>query len=272
MENRSVSQLLFPIIKKAGEIVLSAHKMECDENEDVSVKAGNANFVTVYDVRVQDFLMTEIKACFPDAVFIAEEKENDPAVLQQDCCFIIDPIDGTTNFIHDYRHSCISVAMISCGKVIFGAVYDPYLQDLYHAELGKGAFLNGKPMRVSNTPFERALVAYGTAGYYKEDLGDATFGLCKELFMTGKDVDVRRCGSAALDLAYVAAGRNDLFFELMLSPWDIAAASLLIGEAGGVITDLEGNAIDLSHPSPILAGNPTAFPRLLELAKKYQKK
>ena len=263
-------QKLLPIIAEAGEIILSAHKMECNENQDVSVKAGSANFVTVYDVGVQNFLIQHITEIFPNAVFIAEEKENNPAVLQEECCFIIDPIDGTTNFIHDYRHSCISVAMISRGEVVQGVIYDPYLKDLYYAEKGKGAFLNGKPMQVSTTPFEAALVAYGTASYYKDKLGDATFGLCKEIFMTAKDADVRRCGSAALDLAYLAAGRNDLFFEMMLSPWDIAAASLLISEAGGIISDINGKPIDLSHPSPILAGNPVAYPHLLEIAKKYR--
>ena len=137
-------------------------------------------------------------------------------------------------------------------------------------EKGKGAFLNGKPMQVSSTPFSSSLIAYGTAGYYKDKLGNATFEMSKEIFMTARDGDVRRCGSAALDLAYLAAGRNDLFFELMLSPWDIAAASLLITEAGGIISDMDGNPIDLSRPSPILAGNPVAYPQLLEIAKKYR--
>ena len=261
---------LLPVINEAGEIILSAHKMESGDSDDISVKAGSANFVTVYDVNVQSFLISRITELIPDAVFIAEEKENDPSVLEQAHCFIIDPIDGTTNFIHDYRHSCISVAMISHGEVVLGIIYDPYLGDLYYAEKGKGAFLNGKPMQVSSTPFSSSLIAYGTAGYYKDKLGNATFEMSKEIFMTARDGDVRRCGSAALDLAYLAAGRNDLFFELMLSPWDIAAASLLITEAGGIISDMDGNPIDLSRPSPILAGNPVAYPQLLEIAKKYR--
>ena len=248
--------------------MLEAHDIE--SRNSLKEKGDAANLVTIYDVAVQNFLMTEITNAIPEAYFIAEEKENDSAMLMSEHCFIIDPIDGTTNFIHDYRHSCISVAMISHGEVVLGIIYDPYLGDLYYAEKGKGAFLNGKPMQVSSTPFSSSLIAYGTAGYYKDKLGNATFEMSKEIFMTARDGDVRRCGSAALDLAYLAAGRNDLFFELMLSPWDIAAASLLITEAGGIISDMDGNPIDLSRPSPILAGNPVAYPQLLEIAKKYR--
>lgn len=255
---------LIDIIKNAGEVMVSAHNIE---NEDVSSKEGSANFVTVYDVKIQDLLMSEIKKAVPDALFIAEEKENDASVLMGEHCFIIDPIDGTTNFIHDYRHSCISLAMFSRGEAVFGAVYDPYLKEFFRAEKSKGAYLNDVPMKVSSRKMSEAIVAYGTSPYYKSTLGEKTFALTKELF--DKCADIRRCGSAALDLAYTAAGRNDLFFEFLLSPWDVAAGYLLITEAGGVITDMQGNTIDFSKPCPVIASSKELYGEFWDIVKKY---
>jgi len=259
-----ITQKLIDIIKSAGEIMASAHNID---HSDVSSKEGSANFVTVYDLKVQEKLMSDIRKAVPDALFIAEEKENDASVLMGEHCFIIDPIDGTTNFIHDYRHSCISLAMFSKGEAIFGAVYDPYLKELFRAEKGKGAFLNDAPMKVSSKKMSEAIVAYGTSPYYKSTLAEKTFALTKELFY--RCADVRRCGSAALDLAYTAAGRNDLFFEFLLSPWDVAAGYLLITEAGGVITDMQGNKIDFSKPCPVIAANPQIYNDFLDIARKY---
>lgn len=256
---------LLPLIRKAGEMMLAAH---VDSGNGVTVKPGSANFVTVHDVRIQNFLLEGIKELLPDACFIAEEKENDPAVLQQDCCFIIDPIDGTTGFIHDAHHSCVSVGVFSHGEAVFGAVYDPYLDEMFHAVRGGGAYLNGDPIHVSSYPFGSALVGYGTAPYYKDTLADKTFSLCRELF--DACADVRRCGSAALDLCYVAAGRYDVFFEMVLSPWDIAAGALLVTEAGGTVSQMNGNPIDFTRPCSVIAANSVCYDDLLKTAKKYQ--
>lgn len=254
------------LLEQAGNMILEAHNA-CDESA-ITVKAGSANFVTLHDVRVQDFLMTEIKKQIPEVRFIAEEQENDAAVLQSDCCFVIDPIDGTTNFIHDTRHSCISVAIFSHGEPVFGAIYDPYLKEYFYAEKGKGAYLGNTPIHVSNEPFFNALVGYGTSPYYKDSLTDATFALAKELFLSCSDI--RRCGSAALDLASLAAGRFDVFFEMILSPWDFSAGYVLITEAGGIISTLDGTPIDFSKPQSIIAANPIAYPDLLNVTKKYR--
>lgn len=254
------------LLCEAGEIMLSAH-METD-GKDVTAKSGSGNFVTVYDVRVQTFLMNAIKEKIPTATFIAEEKDNDAAVLKSDCCFVIDPIDGTTNFIHNYRHSCISVAVFSHGEPVLGAIYDPYLGEYYHARKGHGAYIGDLPIHVTDTPLETATVAFGTSPYYRYRLADPTFSLAKELFLV--TADVRRCGSAALDLAYLAAGRNDAFFEMILSPWDFAAGYVLITEAGGMITTLDGSPLDFSKPQSVIAANKVAYPRLLEITKKYQ--
>ncbi len=262
-----LKNIIFPIIREAGEIVLSAHNLSNDP-DGISEKEGSGNFVTEYDVRVQEFIIERLSKAFEGACFVAEEKDNDPSTASSECCFIIDPIDGTSNFIHDYRHSCISVAMLCRGKTVFGAVYDPYLREMFHAEAGRGAYLNGDPIRVSDRPIELSITAYGTAPYYRDTLGDKTFALCREVF--DRCADIRRCGAAALDLAYLAAGRNDLFFEVLLSPWDYAAGQLLITEAGGIITDMCGDELTIKKPSSVIAGNPIAFPALLELSKKYQ--
>ena len=243
--------------------MLEARNVENRKN--ITVKPGDANFVTVYDVAIQDFLMQEIQKQIPTACFIAEEQENDTSILSREYCFLIDPIDGTTNFICDYHHSAISVALFSYGVPVFGAVYDPYLNELFWAERGKGAYLNEKPIHTSDRPLSLAMVAFGSAPYYKEELGDMTFGLLQKLFLCCSDI--RRCGSAALDLAYLAAGRNDIFFEYRLSPWDIAAGALLITEAGGVISDMNGTPIDYTTPTPVIAANAQIYPTLLKMIR-----
>ena len=263
-------KMLIDILCRAGEIMLSAHLEEDNSDGAVSEKSGSAgaNFVTKYDLAVQEFIIGEIKKNIPEAVFIAEEKENDPEVLMADACFVIDPIDGTKNFINNYRHSCISLAMISKGETVFGAIYDPYMREMFTAEKGKGAYLNGKPMHVSDRPIETAIVAFGTSPYYKDTLADKTFRFLRDVFFVASDI--RRTGSAALDLAYLAAGRNDMFFEFILSPWDYAAGVLLVAEAGGVITDINGGDISLSSPSSVFAANAKIQARLIEIAAKYK--
>lgn len=253
---------LITLIKEAGKIMLGASS----EKEVVS-KEGNANYVTKYDVCVQKFLIEGITQIYPNSVFMAEEKENDAGVLNEKCCFIIDPIDGTTNFIHDYRHSSISVAMLSHGKTVFGAVYDPYLDELFFAEAGGGAYLNGCPISVSKNPMELAVVEVGSCPYYKDKYADKTFSLMRDLFLVTSDF--RRSGSAALDLAYLACGRCDIFFEFLLSPWDFAAGQLIVTEAGGVITTQNGSATTLSEKCPIFASNGILHRDLIKMAEKY---
>lgn len=259
-------QQLLARIREAGAMMRQAHRAE--QEGDITAKAGCANFVTIYDKQIQEFLLSALRREEPNARFIAEEQDNDWTAREADVCYIIDPIDGTTNFIHDCRHSCLSLARLEHGQVVFGAVYDPYLDEMYHAVRGKGAYLNGQPIHVSERPLSLALAAFGTSPYERETFGDRTFALCRDLFSVC--ADVRRCGSAALDLARIAAGRYDLFFEFRLCPWDIAAGSLLITEAGGIISDMQGNTPDFSAPCSILAATPALYPVLLAQAKPYR--
>ncbi len=260
-------KMLLPIIREAGKIMTGARNIE----GAISDKGGDsANMVTLFDVTVQNFLINEITKLIPDAFFFAEEKENNAEDLMREYCFVIDPIDGTTNFIHNYRHSCISVALFSRGETRFAAIFDPYQNEMFHAVKGGGAYLNGEPMHVSERDFEHSLVAFGTCPYYMDKYGDKTFGLAHELCK--RCSDVRRPGAAALDLAYLAAGRNDIFFEFMLSPWDIAAGELLIKEAGGIITNDEGKPIDFSAASPVFASNARVNGEFMAIVKEIYEK
>lgn len=255
--------ILEKIVRNAGKIMLGVDGVDADG--DICAKSGDANYVTVFDVKVQNYLIGEIKKVFPDAVFLAEEQDNDPSVLQGDHCFIIDPIDGTTNFIRNYKQSSISVAMFSKGKAVLGIVYNPYLDELFSAIAGGGAFMNGEKISVSDRALSESIIGFGPSPYYKEELGRKTFDSLFSIFM--RCADVRRTGSAAIDLANVAAGRIDGFFEMRLSPWDVAAGYLLVKEAGGVITDLDGHDIDFTNPSPVVAGSFKVHGELLSYIK-----
>ncbi|MBQ8350450.1 MAG: inositol monophosphatase [Clostridia bacterium] len=248
------------LARRAGDIILRA------EHEDLRVKnkSGSADFVTAYDVEVQTFLMGELAARYPAAQFLCEEKENDAMTAAP--TFVIDPIDGTTNFIRGLRHSCVSIGYYEGGEVQLGVVYDPYSDEMFYATRGGGAYLTcgGKTRRVQreDKPLAETLVVIGTSPYYKERTGKETVRIFEELLY--RTLDIRRSGSAALDLAYVADGRYDLFFEAVLSPWDFGAGRLLVTEAGGVITCPDGSKMPMA-PVPILAGAPTAHQEFQQL-------
>lgn len=259
----NLTEIILPIMKEAAKIMLSAHSPESEDA--VTVKAGDSNFVTVYDKATQDTLIEKISEAIPEAYFVAEEKENDYSLLMGEYVFVIDPIDGTTNFMHGFSHSSISVACVSRGETVFGAVYNPYLDEMFYAEKGKGAYKNGKPISVSEREISRGVFSFGTSPYCKEELGKCGFDFAYKLYM--KSVDMRRTASAALDLCYVACGRIDMFFEFRLSPWDYAAGMLIVSEAGGVVSDMTGAPLKLSEPSSLIASNKVCYPEFLALAK-----
>lgn len=259
----NLTEIILPIIKDAAKIMLSAHS--ADEGVGVLTKAGDANFVTVYDKATQEYLIENITAAIPNAKFVAEEQDNDYSIFDSEYVFVIDPIDGTTNFIHDFSHSSISVACISRGKTVFGAVYNPYLDEMFHAELGGGAYKNGKPISVSERNMKEAIFSFGSSPYYKKELGAKSFELAYKIF--NECADLRRTASAALDLCYVAAGRIEFFFEYSLFPWDYAAGELILSEAGGIATDMQGKPLSLTRTSSLLASNKNCYGRLLEICK-----
>ena len=232
-----------------------------DELTNVISKEGHANYVTNIDCKVQEFLERKLLQLLPGSEFIGEEKENH--ALTDALTWIVDPLDGTTNMIHDYRMSAVSIALCRDKKPVTGVIWQPFTQELFYAEAGRGAFLNDRPIHVSDTPFRNALAAVGTAPYY-EELEDTGMKLASEFLH--QCADIRRSGSAALDLAYLACGRHDIFFELRLKPWDYAAGSLIVREAGGLVQmPLAGEEMDYSLSTAVLSANPLCMQAALEV-------
>lgn len=247
MTEEQLLESIIHAVRACGTIILNADRTKSGIDE----KAGHANFVTAYDKKVQSELQKRLLEILPKAVFVGEE-EDVHASVKDGYAFIVDPIDGTTNFIKDYHASAISVGLIKDAKRYIGVVYNPYLDEVFTAVKGKGAFLNGSPIQVSKQPLENGIVIFGTATYY-EEYAKATFDMAYDYYC--KALDVRRSGSAALDLCNVAAGRAELFFELRLCPWDYAAGSLIVEEAGGVVTTIDGGELPLNEGCGVLATN-----------------
>ena len=239
------------ILRQAGDIMLSAKNIE----QAVEEKEGTANFVTKYDVMVQQLLKEKLLAHCPEAVFVGEEEKIQGDYLHG-VAFIVDPIDGTTNFIKHYDASAVSVAMLLDGEVVMGATFNPYKNEFFYAEKGKGASCNGKPVHVSGKGLAENLICFGTSPYYPELISD-TFRLAEALVRDG--LDLRRSGSAVIDLCDVARGRAGLLFEMKLSPWDYAASSLILTEAGGVVSQMDGTPIIFDGPCSVVAGTPDAW-------------
>ena len=205
------------IVHQCGEIMLSA----TDIDRKMHQKTGKGNFVTEYDSRVQQVLEEKLLALVPGAVFLGEEDQMDQTDISRGYAFIVDPIDGTANFTRGYNVSCISVALARDGKPVMGVIYDPYRKETYYGERGKGAYRNGEQIHAS----QRTL---------------------KE----------RRSGSAALDLCAIASGKAEFYFEMRLCPWDYAAGALLVEEAGGIVSDLEGNPVTYDRKQTVTARGP----------------
>lgn len=216
----------------------------------VKVK-GLADYVTQVDTDIQNFLACELRKLAPDIQFLGEEEGLHE--MSGDTYWILDPIDGTTNLIHDYQHSVVSLGLYEKGEITLGVVYDPYREDVYHAQKGMGSFLNGSPIHVSEAErLAETIVAIGTSPYDRE-LTEVNFQRFQRVFE--KSQDIRRTGSAALDLAYVACGRTGGFFETLLSPWDFAAGMLLVTEAGGKVTNYAGEPLNLLQRGSVIATN-----------------
>ena len=226
----------------------------------LNVRSKRANdFVTQVDGAAEQAVIETVRKSYPDHGFIAEESgESAP---DAEFVWIIDPLDGTTNFIHGFPQYCVSVAVRHRGSLAHAVVYDPVKNELFTASKGRGAFLNDRRIRVSKCQrLDEALV--GTGFPFKElsrlDLYMKQLGT-----LMAKSSGVRRAGAAALDLAYVACGRLDAFWELGLAPWDMAAGALLITEAGGLIAD-PGGEQDFMSSGDVVTATPKVFPALLE--------
>jgi len=225
------------------------------------------DYVSEVDRQSEQMIFDIIRAEFPEHCFLGEEFGSS-GISQADYQWIVDPLDGTTNFLRGIPHYAVSIALQFKGEIIQASVYDPSKNDMFSATKGHGASLNGRSIKVSAaTTIKGGLYATGIPfnGLSLENLG--CFTDCVEEVLNRQTAGIRRLGSAALDLAYVAAGRYDGYWEANLQPWDIAAGLLLVKEAGGVIRDLSGAEGYLQN-GHILAACPGAFDDLLEISVK----
>lgn len=244
--------------KKIEELVRNAGKMMVSALSDtylVTEKTGNSDIVTEYDTRIQNYLESELSALYPEAKFLGEEGEHNEefSELMKGLTFIIDPIDGTTNFTRNFFKSAVSVALAQKGEVIYGCCYIPYSDELFTAEKGKGAYCNGTKIHCAERDIEHSVVSFGTTPYNKTEMGRATFDIIYHIFNCA--MDVRRFGSAVIDLLDVACGKCDMFLELRLSPWDYAAAGLIASEAGALVTDMKGNPLKYDGRYSLIAAS-----------------
>jgi len=229
--------------KAAGDLLLARIGMPLETRE----KGLRGDLVTASDRASEALIVARLRAAFPHAAILGEE--GGATAGTSDERWIADPLDGTTNYAHNYPMYCVSIAYERAGELVAGAIYAPALGELYAAQRGRGATLNGKRIVVSETAtIAQSLVCTGFLPAHYDRNGEHFARLSR------RAQAVRRDGSAALDLAFVAAGRFDAFWELDLHAWDVAAGALLVREAGGVVTAVDGSAFDVADAS-ILASN-----------------
>ncbi len=228
---------------------------------------GDINLVTEMDTRSERAVVETLLASFPDHGIIAEEE----TTIRNGSGFtwIIDPLDGTTNYAHGYPCFSVSIALEQDDEIVLGVVYDPMRDELFSAQKGKGAFLNGKQIKVSGIDtLIKSLLATGFP--YDRKVSDKNnLDYFHDLLMASQEV--RRDGSAALDLCYVASGRFDGFWELKLKPWDVAAGSLIVREAGGRVSDLSGSRFSI-RDDEILASNGKVHGQMAEILREVERR
>ena len=237
------------------------------ESVRVSQKMAN-DFVTEVDQASENIIIDTLLTAYPDHGILAEESGQTRGNPQSEHVWIIDPLDGTTNFIHGFPFYCISIALQSKGRIEQAVVYDPTRNDLFTSTRGRGAFMNDRRLRVSKRILlQECLISTGFP-FRPDDDYAAYLKLMSEVMK--RTAGLRRPGAAALDLAYVAAGFSDGFFETGLHPWDMAAGSLLITEAGGLVGNFTGDA-DYLHQRECMAANPKIYAQMVTLLQKYSK-
>ncbi len=259
MDKKEILEQLFSAVRKTGEFI--AKEFATFSKEKAEKKAQN-DMVSYVDREAEKQLVSACKDIVPKAGFIREEGEDIDA--DKEFVWVIDPLDGTNNFVHGVPVFSISIALMQNKEPVLGIVYNIPLQEMFYAAKGEGAFLNGEAIRVTSTEkLSEALIATGFP--YRENDNISDYLRMLGFFMKSSRA-LRRMGSAAIDLAYVAAGRFDFFFEGGLSPWDVAAGALLVQEAGGKVSDYSGGNNHIFGKS-IIASNPYLYPKVLNTIK-----
>lgn len=258
MEYTVLLNEVITLVKQAAAIMLR-------RDFQIMEKGNVVNIVTSADIAVQAYLEEKLLALLPGSAFVGEE--GNEAAQKAEYLWIVDPIDGTTNFARALGQSGISVALSYRGNVVLGVVYNPFKEELFHAVAGQGAYCNGMLLEATQRPFASGLFCTAWSAYNKA-LAPQCMAVMEEVYAQCNDF--RRFGVCSLELCYLAQGKCDLYFEIRLFPWDYAAAGLILQEAGGVITGLDGGPAALDRTSPIIAANsPENHKKLLRIVQKH---
>ncbi len=252
LSGRSALEVSIDAAQRAGEIIRDRFLTE----KEVSFK-GRANIVTDVDLAAEKAILDLVRDEYPEFSILSEE--SDPITTGSPYTWVVDPIDGTRNFAEGIPHFCVVVALAKGDQMVVGVTYDPLKEELFTAQQGQGAFLNGNPISVSDRQEVADSILGFDLGYVDEKAGTA-LDMMRSLWPGLQSM--RLMGSAALGLAYAAAGRIDLYFHHSLSPWDIASGLLLAREAGGEVVDRQGRPADLYTPS-VIASSPRLIDRFL---------
>ena len=257
--NETIEEAVLLAVKEAGSLLTEPAAVA-----DIRSK-GATDYVTNVDMAVQETLKARLAALTPEAQFMGEEQDNSDLDPSRPT-WILDPVDGTTNLIHDYHFSAISLALAEGGTPVFAVVYHPYSDSCFTAKLHGGSFLNGKPIHVSSAAALReCLASVGTVPGHRH-LGEQAFRQMWALYNACQDV--RRTGCASLDLCFVACGRQDIYVEAALKPWDYAAGILIVEEAGGRVTQPDATPMTIFSGCGIVASNGAVHQAALDVLEK----
>ena len=252
-------------IKDIKQIAQRAGEMLSNRVFDVEHKTSLSDRVTSMDIAVEQFLKNELLSLLPGSGFLGEE--SDFHEIENEYVWVVDPIDGTTNFVRDLAASCISIALLKNGKPYMGVVYNPYKGEMFSAEKGLGAYMNDKAILVSDMSFESSIYFTSLSPYTKQS-AKACLKIMEEVYSQADDI--RRFGSAAIELCLLACGRADLYFELYLQPWDYAAGCLILQEAGGYAGTVGDEVFKYDKPIPVIAANSKEnYDRLKNIVDKH---
>lgn len=238
------------MIEQIKALVKDASKIMMNRDMDIEQKGNASNWVTSKDLQVEEFLKEGLQKILPESGFIGEEGED--KTFEGEYIWVIDPIDGTSNFIRDLGLSVISVGLLKNKEPYIGVVYHPYRDEMFWAETGKGAYVNDTPIRVSDRDFAHSHLCSAMSLYDKR-YAPPCFKIIERVY--GESDDLRRLGTAALELVYLAAGRVELYFEIRICTWDAAGAIPIIREAGGFVECMFHEGLPLDRPFGVIAAN-----------------
>ncbi len=252
------------LVLQAGDLLRDA-----GSDKEVREKEGNANYVTKYDLKIQRFLIENLQKVCPEAAFLCEEDGYKDTPVGDGYTFIIDPIDGTTNFICDFKMSVVSVALAYQGEAVMGFVFNPFSRELFTACKDKGAYLNGRRIRIPDRSLKEGVTICSIASYNTE-LRDTAFQAVKAV--SYHTMDIREIGSAGIGICYVACSRAVAYAAPLINSWDYAAGALIAEESGALCCDWNGSPLDYKVKGSFLVAAPKAAEEYLKILKNLDQK